>query len=265
MPRKPSKPTVSPSDDAPKRRAARTAAEPVADLAPAGADQPDGAAEERVRRAILEAIMSRRLAPGTRLVEIPLCQAFGVNRTLLRRVLVRLASEKVIELQHNRGALVAQPSEQETRDVFQARRLIEDAIVRALDGKVDERRLRDIRAQVAEEQAAYQKGEWARAVRLSGDFHLRLAELLGNPEMVEILRTLLARTTLMVAMYDSRSHDVCSVDEHVQILDALGNGQATQAACCMTDHLLKLEQKLKRDETPPEVDLLALFSGQEFR
>ena len=51
--------------------------------------------EMRVRDAIVEAVLSQKLPPGTRLVETPLCEAFGVNRSLLRRALVRLALPEV--------------------------------------------------------------------------------------------------------------------------------------------------------------------------
>ena len=54
--------------------------------------------------------MSHPLPPGARLVEMPLCEAFGENRSLLRRVLARLANERVVELNHSRGASVARAS-----------------------------------------------------------------------------------------------------------------------------------------------------------
>ena len=73
---------------------------------PADAAANELAEERRVREAIFDALLSHRLPPGTRLVETPLCEAFGVTRSLLRRVFVRLANEKVIDLQHNRGHTV---------------------------------------------------------------------------------------------------------------------------------------------------------------
>lgn len=227
------------------------------------AAQAELAEENRVRHAIVEAVLSHRLPPGTRLVEARLCEAFGINRTLLRRVFVRLAGDKVIELQHNRGAIIAQPGPEEMRQVFEARQLIENGIIRALGKKANPESLAAIRKLVAQEQAAYQAGEWSRWVRLSGEYHLQVARLLGNAELEDILRSLIARTTLMIALYDSLGHNVCSFDEHNEILKALEAGDGECACKLMSEHLHGAEVKLQRDSSPPEIDLVALFAARD--
>ncbi|MEO5607233.1 MAG: GntR family transcriptional regulator [Polaromonas sp.] len=224
------------------------------------AAQTELAEENRVRHAIVEAVLSHRLPPGTRLVETRLCEAFGVNRSLLRRVFVRLAGDKVIELQHNKGAIIAQPGPEEMRQVFEARQLIENGIIRALDSKATPQALAAIRKLVTQEQAAYQAGEWSKWVRLSGEYHLQVAKLLGNTELQDILRSLIARTTLMIALYDSLGHNVCSFDEHNNILQALEAGDSERACKLMDAHLHAAELKLQRDSSPPEIDLVTLFA-----
>lgn len=218
------------------------------------------AEENRVRHAIVEAVLSHRLPPGTRLVETRLCEAFGVSRTLLRRVFVRLAGDKVIELQHNKGAIVAQPGPEEMRQVFEARQLIENGILRSLGKKATPEALDAVRRLVVQESAAYKAGDWSKWVRLSGEYHLQVARLLGNTELEDILRSLIARTTLMIALYDSLGHNVCSFDEHNHILDALESGENEHACKLMGAHLHGAQVKLQRDSSPPEIDLVALFS-----
>lgn len=224
------------------------------------ASQWEVAEESRVRHAIVEAVLSHRLPPGTRLVETRLCEAFGVNRSLLRRVFVRLAGEKVIELQHNKGAIIAQPGPEEMRQVFEARQLIENGIVRSLGKKATPEAIAVVRKLVVQESAAYKAGDWSKWVRLSGEYHLQLARLLGNTELEDILRSLIARTTLMIALYDSLGHNVCSFDEHNRILDALESGHNESACKLMDEHLHGAQVKLQRDSSPPDVDLVALFS-----
>src|SRR4051812_6679393 len=80
---------------------------------------------------IVDAILDHRLAPGTKLVEEKLGRAFGVSRTRIRQVLVRLASEQLVVLSLNRGAAVACPTPEEAREVFGARQLIEPTLVEA--------------------------------------------------------------------------------------------------------------------------------------
>lgn len=210
--------------------------------------------------AVLEAVMSHQLPPGTRLVEMPLCEAFGVNRSLLRRVLVRLASEKVVELHHNRGALVAQASPRETREVFEARRLIETALLQA-HAAPEPRAQQALSALVDEEEKAYRSHEWARLIRLSGEFHLRLVGAFGNQELVSLLRGLVARTSLMIALYETPGHGVCSFDEHREILDAIRRGDMAAAARRMGHHLEHCEMKLHERSARPEIDFSRLFGA----
>ncbi|HET6827624.1 MAG TPA: GntR family transcriptional regulator, partial [Ramlibacter sp.] len=78
---------------------------------------------------MVSAILDHRLPPGTKLVEDKLAAAFGVSRTRVRPVLVRLANEQVVTLTPNRGATIAQPSQEEAREVFEVRRMIEPTLV----------------------------------------------------------------------------------------------------------------------------------------
>ena len=227
--------------------------------APSDASQTELAEENRVRHAIIEAVLSHRLPPGTRLVETRLCEGFGVSRSLLRRVFVRLAGDRIVELQHNKGAIIAQPRPEEIRQVLEARQLIENGIIRALGKKAAPKSLAAVRELVRQEQAAYQAGDWSKWVRLSGEYHLQIAKLLGNTELEDILRGLLARTTLTFALYYSLGSNVCSFDEHNHILEALESGHTDLACTLMDAHLHGVEVKLKRDSSPPEIDLVALF------
>src|SRR2546428_10634168 len=80
---------------------------------------------DRIHRAILE----QRLPPGTKLGEESLSSLFDVSRARVRRILLRLAHDKSVELRPNRGAYVAQPSAQDPREVFTPPRIVEAHIV----------------------------------------------------------------------------------------------------------------------------------------
>ena len=73
--------------------------------------------DQAIYERMVSAILDHQLPPGTKLVEDRLAAAFGVSRTRIRPVLVRLANEKVVTLTPNRGAAIAEPSEQEAHGV----------------------------------------------------------------------------------------------------------------------------------------------------
>ena len=90
--------------------------------------------EDRIYRAVFDGVMSQRLAPGTKLPEVPLCSLFGASRAVVRKVLQRLAHDHIVQLRPNKGAIVAIPTREETQQIFEARRALEAAIVRLVAG-----------------------------------------------------------------------------------------------------------------------------------
>src|SRR5437660_202922 len=79
------------------------------------------AAEDRVFNAVLDAILDHRLAPGTKLGERELSELLGASRGAVRAALARLGHSLLVELRPNRGAVIANPTAAETRDLFEAR------------------------------------------------------------------------------------------------------------------------------------------------
>jgi DNA-binding GntR family transcriptional regulator len=80
---------------------------------------------------------------------------------------------------------------------------------------------------------------------LLGDFHVCLAECLGNSLLADTLRDFTARTTLIAMLYQS-SHDAAqSCDEHVQIVDALEQGELARAEALMSAHIGSVQAALR--------------------
>jgi DNA-binding GntR family transcriptional regulator len=83
-----------------------------------------------IRDSIRDAIVDRRLAPGTKLSEADVGTLFNVSRTLVRSALQALSYEGLVSVEKNRGAFVAHPSPEEARQIFATRRMIEPGILR---------------------------------------------------------------------------------------------------------------------------------------
>ena len=215
---------------------------------------------------IVSAILDHRLPPGTKLVEDKLATAFGVSRTRVRPVLVRLANEQVVTLTPNRGAAIAQPTVQEAREVFEARRMIEPRLVELFIANATQADIAVLTAGIAEEEAARLGGDMRRAIRLAGDFHLLIAQAAGHQTLGRILRELVSRTSLILMTY-SPSHTrereeatACGCREHQALIDAIRLRDAREASKRMLDHLVRLESQL--EFSPPDVlapDLVTLF------
>ena len=215
---------------------------------------------------VISAILDHRLLPGTKLVEDKLASAFGVSRTRIRPVLVRLANEHVVTLRPNRGAVVAEPSPAEAHEVFEARRLIEPTLVQAYMAEATDDDIAQLGQLIRAEDEARLKGGLRRAIRLSGDFHLTIAEGSGNQTLGRILRELVSRTSLILMTY-SDNHlaakseaTSCGCEEHRALLDAIHLRDKRESSRLMREHLDRLEAQLTFTQTQENTpDLLTLF------
>lgn len=250
----------------PPRRRSR-AAEP-AEAAPADSAGTGGLLSDNdMYDRMVSAILDHRLPPGTKLVEDKLAAAFGVSRTRVRPVLVRLANEQVVTLTPNRGASIAQPTPQEALEVFEARRLLEPRLVELFIANATDAHIAALRACVEEEESARAGGDMRRAIRLSGDFHLHIAQAAGHQTLGRILRELVSRTSLILMTY-SPSHarereeaTACGCREHRALIDAIRLRDAKEAARRMTEHLARIESQLEFTPPASEVPDLATLLG----
>jgi len=256
---------VRPSAPRSARRSAKRTTRSVAKGAKAEASLASAAgtpatADEGVYAAIHEAVLDHRLPPGTKLKEIPLAELFGVTRNVVRKALARLAHERVVELRTNRGAIVASPSVEESRNLFAARLVIESAIVASLARSITKPQARELRSLLQEEDAAYQRGEVRSGLRLSREFHTVIARMAGNTVLTEFLEQLVARTPLVLLAYRGRTqHAGCANDEHEAIADAIVAGQADKAVSLLKAHLESLAGHLQLEQEDAATDLAAIF------
>ncbi|MEE4072429.1 GntR family transcriptional regulator [Pseudomonas viridiflava] len=216
--------------------------------------------DEQIYQHVLEAIVEHRLAPGTRLPEDALAEVFEVSRTGIRKVLQRLALERLVTLRPKRGAEVAQPSAQEAQDVLGARQLIEPALMDTIAARVSGQRLEALRTLCDQEHAAQHAGRHSEAIQLSARFHVQLCALAGNQVLTEQVGQLTTRSSLILAVYGSRRSVGCDCGEHADLLTLLEAGQGDEAREWMAEHLRRIRASLNVDEPVSEtVDFHSIF------
>lgn len=216
---------------------------------------------DEIYERIYVAILEHRLHPGTKLGEEKMAEIFGVSRARIREVLARLAHEQIVELFPQRGAFVAKPSIEQARDIFEARRLIEPAVLRRFADTVTPEKIQRIRQHIELEADARRRGDKRATIRLSGEFHTVLAELAGNSALARTMRELCMLTCLTIFLYDAPTAQSCREDEHQMIIDAVARRDRARAEKLMLDHLDHIEGSLNLDGGNGEADLEAVFRG----
>jgi len=220
----------------------------------------DASSTHTIVQALTNAIAAHKLRPGTKLVEQTLADHFGVSRTLVRQALFQLAQNRLVTLKPARGAFVATPSIEEARQVFAVRRMLEAGMTRTFVRELTPARLKALRAHVKLEQTAVQGGDTGARTRLLGDFHVHMAQLMGNAVLAQLLGDLIARCTLITLMYQSGSAAAHSHEEHAQIVDALAARDEDAAVRLMQTHLRNVEAGLAFEQPPATNALTAALS-----
>ena len=212
-------------------------------------------ATDTIVAALTRAIVEHRLQPGAKLTEQTLAGHFDVSRTLVRQALFQLSQRRLVTLEPARGAFVASPSAEEARQVFAVRRMLEVELTRAFVAAATPAHIDALRDHVAREQAAVQRQDVEGRTELLGDFHVRMAELLGNHVLADVLQDLLARCAIATLMYQSShaAHD--SSAEHAALVECFAAGNVTRAVKLMREHLDHVEAGLKLDQPAPTHDI----------
>ncbi len=199
---------------------------------------------ERIARDLAEAIHEHRLAPGSKLNEDEVGAVYGVSRTVARSALQSLAHQRLVELRRNRGAYVAQPSAREAREVFEARALLEPRTARSAALRMTEADIARLQSHIDEEHAAIRDGRPGRALHLSGLFHVEIARIAEQKTIEEFVALLVARSSLIIALYWQRRSALCESHAHEALIRAFEARDGDLAEELMKNHLLDLVTSL---------------------
>lgn len=213
--------------------------------------------DQAIYAILSEALLSGRLTAGAKLGEQRLATVFDVSRERIRKVLQRLGHERLIETIPNRGAYVVNPSIEDAHEIYEARRMVEGGIAWRVAECLSSEQLSILRAHFTHERQAHGHASRAESVRLSGEFHILLARMSSNEFVVRTMQELVARTSMLVALFEDSNASECAVDEHERILAALESRNPAEAARTMMVHLALIETRLHpRATLPGKADLL---------
>ena len=216
-------------------------------IAKNGGEQPSS---DFVAASLSRAIHEHRLAPGTKLGEDELAEIYHVSRTIVRTSLQTLSHGQLVDIKRNRGAFVAQPTPKEAREVFEARVLVEPRMARMAVKNATAKEVQRLRAHIDEEHTALEDGDSGRALYLSGQLHVIIAQIAGQATIAGFVETLIARSSLIVALYWKRESALCESHAHDALVEAIEAHDQDAAEALMQSHLVDLHSALDLSTKP---------------
>lgn len=202
---------------------------------------------EELRLQIADDIVRGRLAPGTPLEEVEIAKRYGVSRTPVREALRDLAASGLVEARPHRSALVAQPSLDRLRGMFDVMAELEAlcAGLCAVNMTAAERSgLASIHAELAD---LTRRGDESGYTVLNERFHTTLYAGAHNDYLSEL--TLATRARLQPfrrAQFRTLGRLARSYEEHDRVVTAILRGDKAEAATAMRAHILTVEDAYER-------------------
>jgi DNA-binding GntR family transcriptional regulator len=188
----------------------------------------------RLRQRIVEG----HLAPGAKLNERELSESLHVSRTPLREAIKMLAAEGLVELLHNRGAVVAQMSQQDVADTFEVIAGLEGQSGALAAQRITDDELAEIRALHYEMLAAYTRRDLPTYYSINAQIHTLINAAARNPVLTQTWRTVNAR--LQAMRFRSNVDEAKwkrAVKEHERMVELLAQRDANALRELMTQHL----------------------------
>ena len=139
-------------------------------------------------------ILDGKLKPGERIVELTLARELNVSRAPLREALWLLERQGLVQIRAHHGAFVTQLSEQDIREIFEIRELLETLAAKKIRPQASDGGVRSVlRAALADLEAACRERDIRRFSSADLQFHQTLWELSGNRHLQTVLNDMSTR------------------------------------------------------------------------
>ena len=146
--------------------------------------------------------------------------------------------------------------------MFEARSLIEARVAALAAGRAAVGDVASLKAHLERENLAIASGDKGRAIALSAEFHVLIADLAEQPILAGFVRELVSRSSLVVALYWRRSDATCERHAHHELVEAIAANAAERAADLMRSHLVDILSGLDlRPRQRNDVALSKLLRG----
>lgn len=197
---------------------------------------------------IIDAVLTERLSSDSRLGEADLARLFGCSRTMVREALIELAARGIVTVSSRRGWFLRQITPDEAREIYEVREILEVGILRRFAARGEPLGMPELfrlKGHLEQQKAAIDGDNVGLRSYLLGDFHVCLAECLGNRLLAQRLRDLTVLTALFTMRYQTSSDAQRCYQEHEAIVKALEAGDGYLAEHGMCEHLGSWEEKVQ--------------------
>jgi DNA-binding GntR family transcriptional regulator len=196
------------------------------------------AATQKAVAALRTALFNGELAPGQRLVESELAEAYGVSRASVRAALIDLSADGLVERIPNRGARVRVVSPAEAVAITECRMVLEGLCAAKAAERVTDEQI-GVLAELGDQmRRAVAGGDPMKYSALNRELHRLVREFSAQPVAADLLDRLggqIVRHQFRLALRAGRPQ--VSLPEHLAIIDGIAGRDPAAAEAAARAHL----------------------------
>lgn len=205
--------------------------------------------KNKVYNTLKEAILSKKLSPGSQLVEHTISSNLQVSRTPVRSAINVLADEGLVEMIQNRGAFVINPTREEIVQAYELRRELETMAALKSVEHLTPNDFATMEKLVRTEKEVLAKQDFESYVDINAKFHLAITKKCQNIFLNECIETLIQRTSAYLILFDRFLEGATSTPygykEHQEIIDVLKEENKEKLELAIQEHFNNAIESLK--------------------
>lgn len=212
---------------------------------------------DEVTDALRDAIISGRLEPGTRLLEIDLAASLGVSRASVRTAIQQLDAEGLVSTTPRKGSVVAELSEHDLEEIHTIRRALETLAVERLVGNIEQWQVDALENVVKETEAALEARDVARVVRLGVKFHELICLYSGHTRVYKFWLQISHQLLAFFTAADPFLEPELNASRHRELIAAIQSGDKVLAVETFHQHINNGVRRLSKKgflRTPEQID-----------
>ena len=188
-------------------------------------------------------ILTGKIAPGTRMMEVELAEDLGVSRTPVREAIRKLEKEALVVIESRRGAYVSDVSVKEMVDTLVVREDLEALAASLTAKRITKEELEGLEKKVTDYSEAIASGDMEQIIRADESFHHKIVALSGNKALIQLFSSVQELSLRFRYLYyeDFTRYENMPV-EHKEILEAIKTGDGDAARIVSDNHVKKLKE-----------------------
>ena len=192
-----------------------------------------------------KSILNLDFRPGEQLHIEEFTKKLEVSRTPIREAFLRLATEGLVDVRPRVGYFVSDITEQDIRDLFEVREIVETRAARQAAEALTDEELEKLKALLQESEQAVKDGDFTTYINNDVKFHDYLQKHVSNQRLQAVMESLNDLTHRERVLSTRMNINIkCTLVEHGKIVEALVDRDGKAASDFMAEHLKNVCQRL---------------------